>query len=41
MFIAAALLFLPSLLPVSGVTDFASTSLVPVDGLLPLYEPTP
>jgi hypothetical protein len=41
VFIAAALLFLPTLLPVTGATDFASASLVPVDGLLPLYEPTP
>lgn len=41
VFIAAALLFLPTLLPATGATDFASTSLMPVDGLLPLYEPTP
>jgi hypothetical protein len=41
IFIAALLLFLPTLLPAAGVTDFASTSLVPVDGLQPLYEPTP
>ncbi|MGB6985596.1 MAG: hypothetical protein WBD74_06410 [Candidatus Aquilonibacter sp.] len=41
VFIAAALLFLPTLLPVTGATDFASASLVPVDGVLPLYEPTP
>lgn len=41
VFIAAALLFLPTLLPATGATDFASTSLVPVDGLLPLYELTP
>jgi intracellular multiplication protein IcmD len=41
IFIAAALLFLPSLVPSSGGTLFASSSLTPVDGLLPLYEPTP
>lgn len=41
IFIGAALLFVPTLFSVTGVTDFASTLLVPVDGLLPLYEPTP
>jgi len=41
VFIAAALLFLPSILSVSGTTTFGSSSLVAVDGLLPLYELTP
>jgi intracellular multiplication protein IcmD len=41
IYIAAALLFLPTVLPTTGLTDFASPSLAPVDGLLPLYEPTP
>jgi hypothetical protein len=41
IFIAAALLFIPTLIPVSGGTIFGSTSLTPVDGLQPLYDPTP
>lgn len=41
VFIAAALLFLPSIISSTGTTIFGSTSLTPVDGLLPLYEPTP
>ena len=41
IFIAAALIFIPTIFSVTGVTDFASTSLVPVDESLPLYEPTP
>jgi intracellular multiplication protein IcmD len=41
IFIAAALLFLPTIISVSGATLFGSTALAPVDGLLPLYESTP
>jgi len=41
VFIAAALLFIPTIFSVSGATLFGSTALAPVDGLLPLYEPTP
>ncbi len=41
VFIAAALIFLPTIFSVSGQTLFGSTALAPVDGLLPLYEPTP
>jgi intracellular multiplication protein IcmD len=41
IFIAATLLFLPSLIPTSGATLFGSAPLAPVDGLLPLYEATP
>jgi intracellular multiplication protein IcmD len=41
LFVGAALLFIPTIFSVSGATLFGSTALVPVDGLLPLYEPTP
>lgn len=41
IFIGAALIFIPTILSASGATLFGSTALTPVDGLLPLYDPTP
>ncbi|HEX8806844.1 MAG TPA: hypothetical protein VF741_07835 [Candidatus Aquilonibacter sp.] len=41
IFIGAALIFIPTIYSPSGATIFGSASLVSVDGLLPLYDPTP